>query len=73
MCEWCHHECCCLHSNRTLRFWGLGGASFPRTWWGPELHSEPIPAARKEYLEEQRAALVQRLKWLDAQLRTLEA
>lgn len=72
MCEWCHHECCCQHGNPALRFWGLGGATHPRAWWGPEFRSEPPPSMRREYLEEQKAALTQRLRWLDAQLKTLE-
>jgi len=72
MCEWCHHECHCLWGDRQLRFWGVGGAGHPRTWWGPAFGgSPPTTEAQKEYLQEQKAALLQRLKWLDSQLQAL--
>lgn len=81
MCEECHREFCCVHGRRPLRFWGLGGASYPRCASGPWVHPgyESVPGhwtgpagmPSRELLEEQKAALSQRLKWLDAQLQEL--
>jgi len=81
MCEDCHQEYCCVHGRRTLRFWGLGGVSYPRcasgpgppAWLGTGPRPEPSPSVRRELLEEQRAVLAQRLKWLDAQLQEVAA
>lgn len=82
MCEDCHQEYCCVHGRRVLRFWGLGGTSYPRCQattpgspgrlpgHGPGAGGADLP--RREWLEEQKAALAQRLRWLDAQLQHIE-
>ena len=80
MCEDCHQEYCCVHGRRTLRFWGLGGASYPRCAMGPSARSGSQPMlghrtdgtlGRRELLEELRTTLTQRLRSLDAELREL--
>jgi len=79
MCEDCHQEYCCVHGRGPLRFWGLGRVSYPRCksgpWHaaalGPSLPPSRTPFERRELLEEQRAALTQRLKWLEVQLQGL--
>ncbi len=81
MCEDCHREYCCVHGRRTLRFWGLGGVSYPYCPRAPGAlpgaaggleHCAPSSlAVRREYLEEQRAAMAQRIKWLNAELEQL--
>ncbi len=62
MCEYCHQEYCCLHGHHARHFRGPAWGGF---------YEEPTPASRKEFLEEERAALERRLKAIESRLQEL--
>lgn len=64
MCECCHQECCCRHGHRGWR--RFPPPDYPVRW---AAYEEPALTSRREYLEEEKAALEHRLKALDERLR----